>query len=214
MRKGFHRGDPDAFMAEVIRREILEKREKALVYCGRHHAFTRFGQPIYDRQNQRLIRKVSNRTGNLVYKLAPEKVFLILLHAPVDSLKSSSDLLPPAGGVIDRLMAKRFHGRSFGFDIAGSPFGEVPDPESFYAAGMEGFRLEDWCDGYIYTKPLDAYQGVAVEPDFITEANLDETIAQTPNPAVRSRLSNPRAYMEALAFDTDIQGTHFRRLRR
>ncbi|MEK7407747.1 MAG: ChaN family lipoprotein, partial [Acidobacteriota bacterium] len=44
MRKVFHRGDPDGFMAEVIRREFLEKREKALVYCGRHHAFTRFAQ--------------------------------------------------------------------------------------------------------------------------------------------------------------------------
>ena len=214
MRKVFHRGDPDVFMAGVIKREFLDKDEKALVYCGRHHAFTRFQQPIYDRQNQRLIRKLGNRTGNLVYQQAPEKVFLIFLHAPVDALKSASDLLSPAGGVIDRLMANRFPGRSFGFDLVGAPFGDLPDPESYYSAGMEGFTLKDWGDGYIYTKPLDAYEGVAVEPNFITDANFAGAVAQLPNPAARASLASPKAYLEALAADADIQRNHFRRLRR
>jgi hypothetical protein len=40
--------DPDEFMADVIEKEIISKDEKALIYCGIHHAFTKYKQPVYD----------------------------------------------------------------------------------------------------------------------------------------------------------------------
>ena len=40
--------DPDVFMAEIIFKEIISKNQKALIYSGSHHAFTKYHQPYYD----------------------------------------------------------------------------------------------------------------------------------------------------------------------
>lgn len=39
--------DPDIFMGKIILDEIVSKNEKALIYSGQHHAFTKYHQPIY-----------------------------------------------------------------------------------------------------------------------------------------------------------------------
>jgi hypothetical protein len=204
MRKVFARGDTDVFMADVIRREFLDKGEKALIYSGSHHAFTRYRQPIYNPDTKQVVRRMDDRMGNLVYQRAPDKVFTILLHYPVDSLSQPSKMIRPGNGMIDRVMETRFAGRSFGFDIAGSPFGDLPDPDSYYSGRDAGFTLKEWCDGYIYTKPLREYAGVTVEPDFITEVNLREAVAQIANPEVRPKVTSAKLYMEALADDTNF----------
>src|SRR5574341_506304 len=41
-------GDPDRHMADVVIKEFADKHQKALVYSGQHHAFTRESDP--DRQ--------------------------------------------------------------------------------------------------------------------------------------------------------------------
>jgi len=111
MRKVFARGDTDVFMADVIRREFLDKGEKALIYSGSHHAFTRYRQPIYNPDTNQVVRRMDDRMGNLVYQRAPDKVFTILLHYPVDSLSQPSNMIRPGNGMIDLMVQERGLGR-------------------------------------------------------------------------------------------------------
>jgi hypothetical protein len=210
MRKVFSRGDPDDFMADVIKRSFLDKNEKALIYSGKHHAFTRYRLPMYNPKTKQVMTRLV-RMGNLVYRQAPDKVFLILLHAPIDSLSQTSKRIRPGSGLIDDVLETRFSGRRFGFDIVGSPFGDLPDPDSYYSGGDAGFALRDWCDGYIYTKPLRKYEDVSVEPNFITEANLKEAVAQIANPDIRPKILSAKQYVDVLASDANVQES-FRRL--
>ena len=56
MQKVWVKGDPDEFMAHIVLAEFVAKHQKALIYSGIHHAFTRYKQPIYDFDVGKLIR--------------------------------------------------------------------------------------------------------------------------------------------------------------
>ncbi len=79
-------GDWDEFMAATILRDIVATGDKALVYAGINHAYTRFQQPIYDLERGELTGSVSNRMGNRVYREIGDRAFLIFLHAPWPSM--------------------------------------------------------------------------------------------------------------------------------
>ena len=72
MKKVWPEGDSDRVMAEVIIHEFVEKGQKALVYSGIHHAFTRYKQPIY--YQGKFIRFVEDRMGNRVRQRLGDKV--------------------------------------------------------------------------------------------------------------------------------------------
>ena len=90
----------------------------------------------------------------------------------------------PAGGVIDVLMLEEGP-RPVGFDLAEGPFGEIPAEDSVYRHGYEEFNLADFCDGWIYTKPISKYEGVTPVPGWVNESNLERVRAQSPNPKYR-----------------------------
>ena len=63
----FARGVPDAHMAEVIDQEFLQKGEKALVYCGTQHIFTRYRSREYEKNAAAMKLPEIRRAGNIVY---------------------------------------------------------------------------------------------------------------------------------------------------
>jgi hypothetical protein len=201
----WHRGDPDEFMAGVILREFVDKKEKALIYSGNHHAFTRYRQPVYDFQQQKLYRLNDNRMGNIVYGKIGDRAFNIFLHSPWWSQADTGweDSSYPVGGVIDRVMHE-FSNARVGFDVRGTPFGRLPDERAYYALGYEDFTLEDYCDGYIYQRPISRYEGVTPDPEFITEENLAQALAMIPNPEFRKQVTEPAQLLEAIARDADM----------
>jgi len=70
--------------------------------------------------------------GNLLFPSAPERVFTVLLHQAFDSrTASAAELVYPAGGAIDAALPA-LPDRRVGFDLAGTPLGELPD-SSYYA---------------------------------------------------------------------------------
>jgi Zn-dependent M28 family amino/carboxypeptidase len=203
-KKVWWKGDPDRCLADVILKEFVAKGKKALVYSGSHHAFTRYHQPVVDFEKKQLIRFNNIRMGNLVLEKIPGRVFNIFLHSPWSIKDDFNQHSYPAAGVIDRLM-REFKGRPVGFDVVGTPFGKIEDPQTYYAWGDEGFRLETFCDGYIYQKPFSEYEGCAVDPKFVTAENLQEAIDTLPNPAARKRLKSAADFLAAMRQDADMR---------
>jgi hypothetical protein len=166
--------DPDLFMANVLEKEVISKNEKVLVHLGMHHAFSTYRQPIYDFKEGKFIRfNPDERTGNIIYDKYPEKTFTISLHYPWISDKGFETRVKPVNGVIDSVMA-RLDNRPMGFDAKNTVMGKLKADKTYYAFGYDDFRLELFCDGYIFLTPFSEVQAVSVEMNFYDEYNLNK----------------------------------------
>lgn len=181
-------GGGENLWAKVILDEVVDKGEKALVYCGIHHGFTEYNQPIYDFNNQKFVRFVTNRLGNYIYKEIGKRAMTIYLHAPWISAEGwDKPSVYPVDGIIDAIMRELpLKYRRVGFDTKDTPFGMLTCNKSYYKYGYDNFRLEMFCDGYILQKPLSEYEGVTIIEDFINEKNIDYARSQSPNPRFRN----------------------------
>lgn len=196
-KKVWHKGDPDEYMAKVIISEFVEKGRKALIYMGKHHAFTRYRQPVYDVPTNTLYRFEDRRTGNLVYARVPARVFNIVLHSPFPALSGYGQRVLPVHGVIDQLM-RGVKDTRVGFDVVGSPFGNLRDSRTFYSYGYADFKLSDFCDGYIFQRPLAKYEAVTVDEKFVTESNLAEAISRLASPNARASYRRPEDFLKSM----------------
>ena len=186
MRRIWQGGGEDHWAEAIL--EAVRSGEKVLVHCGIHHAFTAYRQPIV--ADGRFIRFDSSlRCGNHVHAELGERVATVYLHAPwVGPDGYGSSFRHPADGVIDALMLEEGP-RPVGFDVVGSPFGEIRIADAVYRHGYEDFRLKDFCDGWIYTRPISQYVGVTPIPDWIKEDNLARARSQSPDPRYREASS-------------------------
>ena len=205
MKKVFAQGDSDEIMADVISKEFIANGLKALVYSGINHAYTKYEQPIYDVENDSLIRLNDQRMGNRVYHEIGERCMTVFLHSPWPSTVGYSESVRPADGVIDSVFEKvdSTHVRC-GFAVAGTPFGALTDSTGYWHHGYPGFTLADYCDGYIYQMPLGEYQGCTVIPNFINQSNRKEAAAQNANPATKDSLESVESLMAGMYDDTDF----------
>ena len=187
---------------------MKKRNQKALIYSGGHHAFVRYRQPVYDFEKKKLNSFRNTRMGNLVYARIGARAFNIRLHAPWITKESPDKMACPAGGVIDAVMAG-FADKRVGFDAAGTPFGKLKDPNTYYAVGYESFKLEDICDGYIYQKPFKNYEGVTADPLFVTAKDFQEALDGVISIEARKEFTKPEDMIENFRREADIQ----RRLR-
>jgi uncharacterized iron-regulated protein len=171
----WYRGEGDSYMARMIFEELVHKGEKALIYSGSHHAFTSYHQPICDFNPVKFYRYETARMGNIVHDSLPDRVFNIFLHSPWQTIRGGNDYESPMLGIIDTAMAV-FANPRFGFDCAGTPFGELHDTMAYYSVGYKDFKLADFCDGYIYQGDFCTLQGGTPDTLFVTEENLQEAI--------------------------------------
>lgn len=202
--KVWWQGDPDKHMADVVIEEFVDKGEKALIYSGNHHAFTRYHQPIYDFEKKKFLRFNATRMGNLVYNKIGDRAFNIYLHAPWGSNTNLDVDTRPMHGVIDAVMQK-LGNQPVGFDVKGSPFGAITDNQSYYSLDHARFTFDNYCDGYIFQGRLEDYEGVTVDPLSITEANLQEAIAYLPNPGLRKRIKSPEDILAGMRRSADFK---------
>ena len=150
----------EAFMADLVAAEVAAGR-RVLVYCGAHHAFTRYYQPELDLAGRAT--SFMDRAGNLLRRRFGERVFLVTLHRPVWCGKEPWDHCLPLGGAIDCAAIQA--GRAVGFDVAGSPLSaQVVDRGVYYAHGYEELRFGETTDGYVWTKPIEEYELVRLIP--------------------------------------------------
>jgi hypothetical protein len=210
MKRVFPEGDADGVMAAIVLSTIVEKQEKALVYCGIHHAFTRFHQPATDPATGAVVPSRADRMGNLIHEAIGDRVFMISLHAPWTSREGyGAPMVYPVDGWIDRLMTRmdEEHMR-VGFATRGTVFGELRAESSFYSLGTPDFRLQDFCDGYIFQKPFREYRSVTAIPGFIDDQNIEAARRQSPNPRIREvpfRYLGPRALNALITLDSSVE---------
>ena len=183
MAKVFPEGrNGDAVMAKNLIQEVVAKKQKALVYCGLHHAFTQFKQPISTPEGH-FDRFIEDRMGNIVYNRIGKRAFTICLHQIWDNAPGGGwQPTYPVNGYIDALMHElgpKYY--PVGFDTHNSPFGKLPCSRSSYKFGYKRLTLADVCDGYIFTKPFSQYQRVRHIKGFINKNNVEQA---------RLRLSN------------------------
>lgn len=178
------RGGGEREWARVVL-EAVSAGEKVLVYCGAHHAFSAYRQPVV--VDHVFHRFDDDRMGKYLSGALGARVATVFLHAPWNGGGGYDDrFVHPIAGAIDALMLTRVGGsHPVGFDIAGSPFGELTCVDCVYGHGYDDFRLANFCDGWIYTKPLSEYEGVTPIKDWIHEGNLETARRQIPNPRMR-----------------------------
>jgi hypothetical protein len=202
-------GSSDEVMANTIGREIIDKGQKALIYSGINHAFTHFRQPIVDDSTGAVTGYGSDRMGNRIYDRIGDRCFLIFLHAPWPGLPTySSPEVYPADGTIDALFSDMSPAdRRVGFDLKGSPFGGLTGKTSLWRKEAEDFRLEMYCDGWIFQRPISQYEGVSVIDGWFTDANRLEAIAQiaNPDPRVKNQERTAESLTEGLASDANMK---------
>jgi hypothetical protein len=198
------KGDPDVFMGKRILKEFVDKGEKALIFSGSHHAFTRYYQPRYDFKKRKLIKLNRNRMGNVVYRKIPDRVFNIMLHQPWRTNESFEEYSYPVDGVIDTVM-KEFENKRIGFDVRGTPFGKLKDDDTYYALGYPDFTLSTICDGYIFLNHFKDYEGCTVDTKFITENNFEEALDYFDEPERRKDFKAPKDFINLMKQRADIK---------
>ena len=199
----YHRGPVDVFRAEVVRREVLDRGEKILILTGTPHAFTSYRIPFYDFNAPDFVRWEDRNLGQLLYKLAPDRVACVLLHQAFSSrLHGGARRVYPARGAIDQVMAG-LSDRRVGLDLAGSPFGGLPD-DSYYATGYEDFRLGRLADGYVYDRPFAEFESCTLDEAFLTDNNWPEAQRQFPDPDWHPRPATLEEYWAQIRAYADV----------
>ena len=202
--KVFHKGPVDRFRAGVVKREILDRREKILILTGTIHAFTRYAMPVFDTNAEGFVRLDDRNLGNLLYRESPERVCTILLHQPFFSATGGfAELVPPANGAVEQVMTA-LGDKRIGFDLAGSPLGQLAD-FSFYATGHAHLHLDELADGYVYERPFAKFEGCTVDERFFTESNWPEAQRQFPDPDMHPRPASPVEYLERIRTFVDFR---------
>ncbi len=168
------KGCTEADWANVVLPELTAGK-KVLAYCGMHHAFSRYKQPRVNEEGE-FMGWGDVRFGNHLRDSLGDRVFTIALHTPwyAKTSQYNTMTLRPVEGAIDQVMESREGGaRPVGFDMLGSPFGELTDTLAIYAVGYPNFTLSEYCDGYIYFRPFAQSEVVT----FIEGYYNDSTIA-------------------------------------
>lgn len=208
-RRVFHKGGTEPYRTAIIEREILQQGEKILVLTGTIHAFTRYKPARYAATAPGFYELETGFMGQLLHARAPGRVFAILLHQPfADKLHGGARLVYPAGGAIDQMMAG-FPGEPVGFDLVGTPMGDLPD-DSYYATGYDDFRLNQLADGYIYERPFSQFEGCTIDEEFVTSENWAEAQANFPDPHWDPRPQTLDDYWERVHDAVDLRQRYAR----
>lgn len=179
--------------AQVILTEV-EAGHKTAVHCGIHHAFTRYLQPIVS-EERGFIRFEDDRCGRHVYEALGDRVAMIALHSAWysrDKLYSGLNIRP-AGGVIDLAMENMDNSIGpVGFDVIGTPVGDIEIPETVYSFGYDSFKLSDFCDGWIYFRPWSEFEIATFADGFYTDDNIK--LARNRAPQISYRQATPEIF--------------------
>ncbi len=167
----FAGGIPEAHMADVIDREFMRAGQKALVFCGTQHVFTRYRSQAYEKNAAEMKLPEKRRMGNIVYSRVGSRVWSISLHAPWPDETQKSGLTYAADGAIDALIdALPPDKRSGGWDLADTPLGALPLGRSPYSEAGKTGTLANLFDGYIVQGPISGYAMVTPIRDFVSAA--------------------------------------------
>lgn len=202
LRRVWH-GEDERDWANVILKQVVAKKQQTLVYCGAHHAFTEYRQPIVNAGS--FIRFGDVRVGNYVFEAIGKRAITILLHAPWRGSDGYDAPWVRAGdGYIDAVLEElEPEYRRFGVDTHETPFGSITGASAVYSQGYPHFTLATICDGYVCDGPLGAFEGVTPIRDFVNDQNILEARAQSPLPEFRN--ASPAAFYKDAVHTANIK---------
>lgn len=173
-----YNGGSEEDWAKRIMKHAADSSQKAVVYCGSHHALTRYRQPYFEKGLFAGLVKLGDRVGQMVFEKLPERVMIFWLHRPLPGRSGySAAHINPLNGLYDSLWYKTGK-TAYGFYTAISPLGSIPDSSHVYSNGYPGFSLKDLADGYLVVGGSCKLVPVTIIPDFINETNLASTNTQ------------------------------------
>jgi hypothetical protein len=205
LKRVFPRGVVDAFRADIIAREILDRGEKALVLTGTLHAFTRSGMPQTQSDSDGFCLRTYNALGNRLFRDHGSRISNIMFHQALPSRPGGAQpFVQPGGGEIERLM--RANGkRAVGFDLRGAAAGRIREG-SYYGLCDEDLTLADLFDGYLFLAPFESLEAATPDPAFLDADNIAKAIEQFPNPDWNPKprnLGEAQAHMLKMAKEID-----------
>ncbi len=180
-------GESEEDWAKVVFEQVIKKDEKALAYCGIHHGFSEYRQPVV--VDGKFARYIQDRFGNHLYDAIGKGVITIFMHNIWNNVEGwNAPYVYPADGCIDALMAALGpEAHPVGFDTKGTPFGKLPGANSIYSHGYEDFTLEQFCDGYIFQMPFSEFEPVTCIEGYYHEGNIDYARRNAVNPWFRDK---------------------------
>jgi hypothetical protein len=183
IRKVMANGDTESHMAEIIRREFTDKKEKALVYCGMQRASTRFKDTQYAKNAADMKIPETRRTAEIVAERIGTRAGTVLIHTPWLDSKSVISLSYPVGGVLDALLEALPPDKGMGgFDVVGTPFGSLEVKSGWWAADHPGMTLSGICDGYVFLGPISGLHAGTPISGFIPAGDAEYAIKNFPEP--------------------------------
>lgn len=176
-RSAYFGGSEEDWARRIIR-HAADSNQKALIYCGSHHALTRYRQPYFEKGLFAGLVKLGDRAGQMVYEKLKEKVMMFWLHRPLPGRSGyGAPYINPHNGLYDSLWYKTGE-VSYGFYTAGSTLGAITDSSHVYSNGYLNFCFKDLADGYLVVGASCKLSPVTIIPDFITQTNLASTNRQ------------------------------------
>jgi hypothetical protein len=188
------KGNFDNTLPGIVEREAISKNKKILIYCGLHHALTKFHTPKI------FFFKDKGRAGQVLYGKYPGKIFQISLLSPY----------PPRWFIYRELTHDRQYKFVYPFDAvfnqlydtfkrpfavnSNDPlFANIKDFNSFYAFDTwSGIKLKDFCDGIIMLNAFDKIEPVNIISDWVTtNEELNEVKKKLPEEDARQIRSIP-----------------------
>jgi hypothetical protein len=200
----FHKGTADKYRAELIEREIFANGEKMLALVGTPHAYTKYanGQLLYNNDN--FCSYDNNWLGNRLLRNHPGKVFSILLHQPFPNKYGRQPyLLSPAHGTIEDAM-QQLKNQPIAFDLFSAPATALRD-DSYYSICYPDFTLVQFFDGYIFLAPINELKSCTIDEDFITAANIDQALKESPDPDWHGRQQTLEEFKEFVRSKASIE---------
>jgi uncharacterized iron-regulated protein len=159
----------DDWMAQNIEDGILSPGLKGVALVGLNHSFTKYGQP---KLKDGKLEKEWPRMSAILYGKYGDKIFQIAAHGEEMSPSVVDKDYKGAGPILPSLVEKIMNARgntSVGFDVAGSPFANLRDSESYYFRWQPKVTFADISEGFIFLKPMSSLAGCAWVDGFISD---------------------------------------------
>ena len=151
-------------MAQAVEREVLTRGGKALVLVGYAHSFTKFATPA------------RSPMGYLLAQRHNGRIFQICLHQHHMAVAPAEGCEPLLPALIEAV-AQSSGLSNIGWDITGTPFSDLRDPNSAYFAYRPDVVLSDIAAGYVFIVPLAELNGVSWIRGFINQDNFSKANA-------------------------------------
>ena len=176
-------GMPSTFMADTLGSEVIDRGEKALVFCSIQQSFTRYQSKQYQENAQKEGYDEVRGAGNIIYDRIGSRAATVCLHLFWSDMKSQYGVTFPVGGIVDAAMSVLPEDRRrAGFSTSGNPASDVPIKSGDYTSGYDELTMKDIYDGYLIFGPLHQYHPATPIPDFFNQGNIEAAFANFPAP--------------------------------